>query len=299
MDLKYRIFLFVSTILVGLGLLFIFQSQNSDKTRLIFCDVGQGDGMLIVSGTKQVVIDGGPGNKILDCLGAKMPFWDREIEMVVLTHPQKDHMEGLIALLARYGVKTVVTTGIGSETQLFKGWEEAVKSEGAIVRVPDVGDQFLISRGPTPEGVKPLKLSVLWPPNARAAEWQADPPSDLNETAIVMRLEWGPTTGSGSMTCVYLTGDLPKELLEPLIDRPCDILKVAHHGSKTGTSQEALDKIKPKLAVIQAGKNSYGHPTKEVLDVLAAAGVRVLRNDLNGEIEVVSNGKGFSVKSER
>lgn len=276
MEFRLRLLLFVVPIITGLGILLLIQSKDLQKARLIFCDVGQGDGMLIVSGTKQVVIDGGPGNRILDCLGGKMPFWDRKIEMVVLTHPQRDHMEGLIAVLARYDVKRVVTTGIGNETDVFRAWEEAVKSEDALVYAPDVGDQF-VTRGP-------LKLSVLWPNREMIEKWQDDPPADLNDSSIVMRLDFG-------QACAYLTGDIPKETLVSLIDRQCEILKVSHHGSKTGTNEEILLKVNPKVAVIQVGKNSYGHPTKEVLDLLQSKGVKILRNDLEGTIEINLDGQ--------
>lgn len=297
MDLKYRILLFVLPLLFGLGSLLIWHSRDLTTTRLIFCDVGQGDAILVTAGTRQVLIDGGPGTRVLDCLAKKMPFWDRTVEMVVLTHAQRDHMEGLIEVLARYQVKTIVTTGVINETDVFRAWEEAVRSEGASIHAPDVGDRFVISQS---------SLEVLWPFFADAPygkpsieEWRVNPPSDLNETSIVMRLEWDPSTGSGSTTCAYLTGDIPKEILQGLIDRECQILKVAHHGSKTGTSKEILEKAKPKVAVIQVGKNSFGHPTEEVLGLLQSKGIKILRNDTDGAVEIVSNGKGFSIKAEK
>lgn len=303
MDLKYRILLSLSTILVGLGVILIFTAGNLNKTRLIFCDVGQGDGILITRGIKQVVIDGGPGTKIVDCLGQKMPFWDRTIEMVVLTHSQKDHMEGLIGVLARYDVTTVVTTNVKNQTDLFKVWEEAVSREGARIYIPDAGDQLVINRGSTPSGVEPLSLQVLWPERDQIAIWKQNPPSDLNETSIVMRLDWNdPSTRSarsGLVSCAYLTGDIPKEILQGLIDHQCEILKISHHGSKTGTNGEIIDRVNSKVAVIQVGKNSFGHPHKEVLELLESKGVKILRNDTNGIIEVEIDGESFRLKSER
>ncbi|MEX2028010.1 MAG: hypothetical protein WD988_00740 [Candidatus Curtissbacteria bacterium] len=276
---------YLALIFLGMGLLLIEQSRDVGKFRLIACDVGQGDGLLLISpGGKQIVVDGGPGKKILGCLSSNMPFWDHQVEMMVSTHPQKDHMEGLVAVFEKYQVGTIVTTNVPSESQLFAAWQEEIKGSGARVYVPGVGDKITLDS---------LNLEILWPPLAKAMEWQANAPRDLNETSIVMRAQYGDF-------CAYLTGDLPKEILQKIIDRPCEVLKVGHHGSKTGTDQQIVDLAGPKVALIQSGaKNQYGHPHQEVLDVLLAAGVRILRNDLNGEVRIESDGKDFSFQSAR
>lgn len=286
MDQKTKFLGILALILLGLGAITVFQVQEFAQTRLVFCDVGQGDGILITSGAKQVVIDGGPGNKMVDCLSAKMPFWDRQIEMVVLTHPQRDHMEGLIGVLANYQVATIVTTQIPANTAVFRQWQKALTAEGAKVYVPDVGDRLIL--GPQ----QGLTLQVLWPDRDQAEKWQENPPADLNETSIVMRLDW-------LVSCAYLTGDIPKEILEGLIDRACGLLKIAHHGSRTGTSEEVLEKARPKVAVIQVGKNSFGHPHREVLDLLVLKGIKILRNDTDGIIKVESDGRSYRVISDK
>ncbi|MBI2012690.1 hypothetical protein HYS90_02045 [Candidatus Curtissbacteria bacterium] len=271
MDTKSKIVLTFALIFGGLGLLFVFGAQNVGKLRIIACDVGQGDGLLVITPSgQQVVIDGGPGAKIVDCLGQKMPFWDRTIELVVLTHSQRDHLEGLIEVLTRYKVKMIVTTNVKNDTEVFKVWQEAVRNEGARVYEPDVGDQFT---------VQGLSLDVLWPQRDLIEQWKVKSPKDLNESSIVMRL-------SSGQFCTYLTGDIPKEILEKLIDKPCQVLKIAHHGSKTGTNEQVLDLAKPQIAIIQVGKNSFGHPHREVLDLLTSKGVKILRNDTNGIIEI-------------
>ncbi|MDZ4209577.1 MAG: hypothetical protein U1C56_00190 [Candidatus Curtissbacteria bacterium] len=261
----------------GLGILLITQTQNSGKLRMIFCDVGQGDGMLLISpGGKQVVVDGGPGSKILECLSSNMPFSDRSIDMIIATHAQKDHMEGLLSVLERYEVATVVDPTLATEASLYKEWSKLVTAEGAKVIKGKSGDKFVVDKN--------VVLNVLWPSLSSILGWSTNAPKDLNDSSYVMRLDYGPSS------CAYLTGDIPKEILETVIDRPCAILKVSHHGSKTGTNAQVIEKAKPKVAVIQVGKNSYGHPTREVLDLLV--GVNVLRNDLLGTIEIDSDGKG-------
>lgn len=295
--IEKKIFLLAVFILTGLGVLSIVQSQNLGKLRFIFCDVGQGDGMLVITPSgKQIVVDGGPGTKIVDCLSRHMPFWDRTIEMMVLTHPQKDHMEGQVEIFARYQVEKVISTGIKSESELYRVWEKELRAEMANIYNPKAGDLLIIEsiRGHTPKEVGPLQgnltLEILWPDAVSLALWQSEPPKDLNDSSIVTRLKYG-------QVCAYLTGDITREILEKVVDKQCQILKIAHHGSKTGTNEKILDLVKPKVAIIQVGKNSYGHPHKEVLDLLSASKVRVLRNDKDGTIEINSNGKTLSVKN--
>ena len=294
-DHKAKLFLTSALFFVAFGLLLIFQNQNSGKFRLIACDVGQGDGLLLISPQgKQILVDGGPGTKIADCLGQNMPFWDRTIEMIISTHPERDHLEGLLEVLARYKVKMIVTSGVVNDTELFKAWEDAIKKEGAKIHTAKAGDRFVIdaNRGPTPLGVEPLKLDFLWPTAEKLELWKLAGLSETNESSIVLRANFG-------QFCAYLTGDLPKELLEPLINKQCQVLKISHHGSKTGTNQVILDSVDPKVAIIQVGKNSFGHPHKEVIDLLQSKGVKTYRNDINGIIEMSTDGKSFKVKPER
>src|SRR3989338_1594807 len=289
MDQKTKIFLTLAVIFAGLGLLLIFSFQNLGKFRLIFCDVGQGDGMLLVSHSgKQIIVDGGPGTKIVDCLSANMPFWDRTVELVVATHAQKDHIEGLLEVLARYKVGMIAETKVNNGSELYRAWEKAVENEKTKVYVAKAGDKLSIDakQGQT------LSIDILWPDAGKLAVWQSSPPSDLNESAIVLRVNYG-------QLCAYLTGDIPKETLQGLIDRQCQVLKIYHHGSKTGTNDQVLDAAKPAVAIIQVGKNSFGHPHKEVLDLLQSKGVKILRNDTNGIIEVDSDGKSYKIKTEK
>ena len=289
MDAKTKIALTLALIFIGLGLLLILSLQNYGKFRIIFCDVGQGDGMLLVSpGGKQIVVDGGPGTKIADCLGQNMPFWDRTVELVVATHAQKDHMEGLLEVLARYKVKMVAETKVNNDSELYRAFKKAVQEEKTKVYVARAGDRLEID---TIQG-RTLSLDVLWPKAQMLSQWRESPPSDLNEAAIVLRANYG-------QFCAYLTADLPKETLQGLIDRECQVLKISHHGSKTGTNQEIFDSVNPVVAIIQVGKNNYGHPTKEVIDLLTSNAVKILRNDTNGIIEITSDGKSFHVKSEK
>lgn len=216
-----------------------------------------------------------------------MPFWDRNIEMILLTHPQKDHMEGLFSVLENYDVETVVWTGVKSEGELYSQWKKLIQDEGAKIYNPKSGDRLIV------DGVT---INVLWPSAEKLKLWQAEMPRDLNDSSIVVRVDFKSDQAD---FCAYFTGDIPKEILEGLISKPCQILKIAHHGSKTGTNEKVLDAAKPKIAIIQVGKNSYGHPTKEVLDLLSSRNIQVFRNDTDGLIEIAISGQSLNISKEK
>ncbi len=273
--LKEKILLILAFILFGLGSLFIISALNFGKERIIACDVGQGDaGLIITSNGSQILIDGGPGKKVLECLASKMPFWDRSVEMMVLTHPQKDHMEGFISVLENFQVNSIVWTGVRGEGTIFGEWESKIKAEGAKVYHVHSGQRLIIDD---------VGFDVLWPSREKLEEWKLDPPADLNDSSVVMRANF---KDGNNDYCAYYTGDIPKEILQGLISRPCRILKISHHGSKTGTNGEILDAVKPKIAIIQVGKNSYGHPTREVLDLILSRNIHLYRNDIEGVVEL-------------
>ena len=177
----------------------------------------------------------------------------------------------------------VTETKVNNDSDLYREWKKAVDGEKAIIYVAKKGDRLKVDQ---------LTLDVLWPDAQKLTQWQSAPPADLNESAIVLRMNYG-------QFCAYLTGDIPKETLQGLIDKKCQILKISHHGSKTGTNEEIINEASPRLAIIQVGKNSYGHPTKEVIDLLKSKAVKIFRNDINGIIETTSDGKSFQAKSEK
>ena len=284
MDLRSRIYVTAGLVFVVLGLLLIFQVQSLGKLRLVFCDVGQGDGILIITpGGKQILVDGGPGKKITECLSSKMPFWDRNIELMIPTHPQQDHIEGQIDVFEKYHVGQVAYTGVENKAQFFAQWKKDLQNERTKVTIVKSGDR--ISAGD-------VSLEVLWPSGEKEEEWKQKAPADLNVSSVVTRLSW-------SSFCAYLTGDITKEILDGLVDRQCPLLKVAHHGSKTGISNYFLDQTSPNLAVISVGaKNSYGHPNPISLNLLKKHKVKVLRTDQTGDVEIISDGKIWFVVEE-
>lgn len=204
-------FLFLASISVWLA---AFSSQDTNL-HLIVCDVGQGDAILAVYGDTQILTDGGPGNSILTCLEKYMPFWDREIELVVLTHPQEDHYYGLIEVFKRYKVDAFLTNDFDPSTQGLKALESAVGGRVTKVIGPGVGKRLRVGM---------IYLDILNPEQGAFSE-------DLNDISIVTILSFGNFEA-------LLTGDIgPKATSEMLAKTPLkdvDHIKVPHHGSKNG-----------------------------------------------------------------
>jgi competence protein ComEC len=285
---KYILGLFALVLgLVGLSLGYAPDGQ----LHLVACDVGQGDGILAIYKDTQILIDGGPDERILECLSEHVPFWDRRLELVILTHPQLDHYGGLIEVFRRYNVDTFLANGLDSGASSYRALKSAVGGSGAKVVTPKDGMVLRIGM---------IYLDILSPSRTLLTQEAPDSrtnilgafvskrdPNDFSVVAI-MRL--------GEFDALF-TGDIgPSEIPEILARgkvRDVEYIKVPHHGSKNGLTHELLDASSPEIGVISVGKNSYGHPNEETLKMLKEKGVRILRTDEEGDIEVVSDGLSF------
>lgn len=268
--IKYGIILLLLVLVVIIGYIVCF-SVRSDELRVIFLDVGQGDAILISRGSYQMLIDGGrDGKLLLEKLGKYVPFWDRNIEVVLATHPDQDHIAGLIDVIKRYNVQTIIKTQDKSETQTYKKLEEIIDNEKAKNIVAKSGTKINFSEKSEAEIIYPFFETgdVL--------------DNKSNSKSVTVRFKAGENV-------FLLAGDLPKEQEQEIINSGFDIsagfLKISHHGSKYSTSREFLEKINPQKAIISVGKdNAYGHPNQEVLDVLNEGSIEVLRTDEKGDI---------------
>lgn len=265
----------------GIAVLAIIYFRHPDgKLHLIFCDVGQGDAILAITPAgDQILIDGGPDNSVLSCLGKNLPFYDRNLELVVLTHPQADHLTGLVSVFKNYQVEKVLKTAAVNNTAEFEAFNQALTAEKAQVSEAIAG--LKIGFG------EKIQARIIWPPVL------SGPISDLNETSVVLRLDFGNF-------CALLTGDATNSAWFQLISQGslsnCFLLKVAHHGSKNATDELFLSTLSPKIAVISSGKNNrYGHPHEEVIKLLSQKWIKVLRTDLQGSIEIVTDGKSVQI----
>lgn len=303
---RLRIGYVIAGIATGFILLFSFIWTLPDgKLHIVFCNVGQGDGAYVrFPDGRDMVVDGGPDSHILDCLGKHMPFWDRTIDMVVMTHPQKDHMQGLIDIFERYQVHYFVRSDVDNDTEGYRRLQEVVSRKKIPVRFEAAGQQVRVDA---------TTLSFLWPSGEQIAKGDRKrlnlatqgstftnsqvlgaTVGDLNDYCLVFHLRYGTFdalfTGDADMHVEghYVGSSLADDLVE--------VLKVPHHGSRTGMTEGFVQWVHPMLAVISVGKNHYGHPSREALTMLANIRARVLRTDEAGDIEVISDGIHWQVK---
>jgi len=277
MKFRYLIFLLFSILILVWVAVLTFPQE---KLKVVFCNVGQGDATLAVFGSTQVLIDGGSGSRVLSCLSQHMPFWDKTIEMIILTHPDYDHMAGLLPVLERYRLKQFVANGLLVDKEIFWQIRKQIDQKNIPVFVPQSGDEFKIGK---------LSFKILWPSERKGDVLGSQVFSgETNDFSIVSKLSYGNFD-------LLLTGDLPTEeeikIKEEIGD--IEVLKVAHHGSKFSTSLAFLEAITPELSVISVGNNNYGHPSPEVLERLKKLNIEVKRTDLDGEIVVVSDGQNW------
>lgn len=262
--------------LVGVSLVagFALKELPDDKFHIWFLDVGQGDAILIKTPENhQILIDGGPDDAVMEQLSKVMPFFDRSLDLVVLTHPHEDHVNGLVAVLKHYRVDNVLLTGVNNRSGAYNEFLDELIEGKINFYIADHLEDFHFGE---------VFLDVLFPFEQLILE-DFD---NLNNSSIVMKLEYKDVQ-------ILLTGDAEKEvedfLLEQHVNLKADVLKAGHHGSKTSSSLKFLAKVRPKTVVIQVGKgNSYGHPSDLTLRNFAAVGVKkVYRNDLDGRVELV------------
>lgn len=253
---------------------------------VIFFDVGQGDaGFIETPQRHQILIDGGPGSVILEKLGKSMPFYDRTIDLIILTHPEFDHLSGFNEVLKKYRVENILWTGIVRDTAEYKEWKKLIEEEKAKIFIAKAGQKILW------ESETNNYMEVLYP----FENLEGKVLEDSNNTSIISKLVFGENS-------FLFTGDSYKDLERDLIEKGAnidsDVLKIAHHGSKTSSSEEFIAKVSPEIAVISVGReNKYGHPHQEVLDTLTKYGIRILRTDENGDIKIISDGKNYAISS--
>jgi len=240
-----------------------------------FIDVGQGDAiLLLVQPGATVLIDGGPraaGQTVVNYLTERGV---KELDLVIATHPHADHIGGLIDVLEAFKVKRVIDSGQPHTTKTFDDYltavERQVEAGHCVYETPEGQIVQLASN---------VTLKVLGPDRDL---------SSLNDNSVVARVDFGKTS-------FLFTGDAEKEAEERLlargVDLKADVLKVGHHGSSTSTSAAFLAAVAPAYAVICVGAgNSYGHPTEQTLNRLAAAGARIYRTDVSGHVVFTSDG---------
>jgi len=276
--LKIQIVLLAVLILIWTWVLI---EEKQEFLEINFYDIGQGDAILVETPNKrQILIDGGPDLTILEKLGKELPFWDRYIDLVILTHPEYDHLGGLIEVVKRYKIGGILTTGVVRDTAEYKEWKKVVENKNIPIYIAQIGEVIELD--------KEINLVVLHPSNnLNNKKFEKS-----NNTSMVAQLVYKDFE-------LLLTGDIEREVEQALvglgINLNSDILKVAHHGSKTSTTENFVKAVNPIIAVISAGKdNFYNHPHREVLENLADIPIFITGQD--GDIKILSDGTKFRIK---
>lgn len=278
---KKKIFSALGVLLIFNILAWIAVSEiaRAKTLEVIFFDIGQGDAAFIETPKgHQILIDGGPGSQILEKLGKQMPFYDRSIDLIILTHPEKDHMSGLIEVLKRYKVDCILWTGIKREAPELEEWLRLIEEKGIKTEIAVSGQKIKMGN---------VEFDILSPFENLSGEAV----KNVNDTSIVLKMLFGNDS-------FLFTGDISvvveAALLKEGADIDSDVLKVSHHGSKNSNLESFIWEVSPEISVISSAKNnSYGHPHLEVLEVLSKFGIKILRTDLEGDIKIYSDGNTF------
>ena len=264
--------------------LIIFAQPKTGELVVTVLNIGQGDSIYIKSPTGvEVLIDGGPDSSVLQELPKVMAYGDRTIDAVIATHPDADHIGGLVDVVPRYTIKNFIEPGISKNTATAKKLQQEV-SEKNIPRVKAYRGMWLELGGGA-------RLDILFP------DFDVSTLSDdkVNDGCVVAHLVYKHT--SALFTC-----DAPFEVEEHLLAistssaLKSDVLKVGHHGSKYSSSNEFLEAVDAQFAAISVGQNRYGHPTTEAINRILAHGAQLLRTDESGTIRFVSDGNTFIKK---
>lgn len=254
------------------------ENNQDDYLTVVFLDVGQGDAIYIEAPNgKQMLIDGGADAKILQRLSEVMPFGDRSIDLVLATHPDMDHIGGLVFVLEDYRVTNIIENGIVSETRIYKDLQAEI-SKKKINKVTAEGHMKIIL-----DKEKNIYFDILFP-DRDVSEL------DSNDGSVVGRLVYGEKsfmlTGDAS---IYTENKI--QWNENSATLHSQVLKLGHHGSKTSSGILWLEDVDPEIAVISVGRNNrYKHPSKEVLDRLNELNIPYLSTSKEGSIIFKTDG---------
>lgn len=238
-----------------------------------FLDVGQGDAILIRNSRDQnILIDGGPDELVLEEIGKILPYTNRKIDTMILTHPHADHLIGLIAILKRYEVGTVIHTGANYQDSSYRYFQEIIQQKAKTITLAQAGTSLDLGDN--------CYLNILFP----FSDISGQDFKNINNSSIVSELGCGDEK-------ILLTGDAEKEVEKELLanypNLQAKVLKLGHHGSKTASSPDFLEQINPQLAIILVGEdNKYNLPSPEILENLIELGIKIIRTDEDGGVKM-------------
>lgn len=269
-----------------LGLIYISYNyycyQKNNNLEVSFIDVGQGDAIFIKTPEKhQILIDFGSGQGIND-LNKKIPWWNKKIDLIIITHPHDDHIIGLIQIIKNYKVRNIMYTGIIFDSPAYLELLKEIERKNISLLIPQKNQSIKLG--------KDCNLDILFP-------WESflnKEIDNLNNSSIISQL-------SCQNSKFLFMGDaeieVENEILKKEINIKSNVLKIGHHGSITSSQQEFLEKVDPQIAIIMVGKNNkFNHPSLRVLKRLEKLKIKTFRTDLDGTITIISDGKNIYKK---
>jgi competence protein ComEC len=269
------LFLFLS--IINISIWSNYFSSFERNLSIHFVDVGNGDGIFIKTPDNfKIVVDGGPKNKFSDYLGINFPFLNKDIDLLVLSHPHEDHILGAIDILKNYNVKKILGSGIIFNSPAYSEFLEIAEEKNI---------DFIVARQGQNLKYGNLFLEVVYP-----FEYLSDKrTSNINNSSLILKVKYN------NFSCLLL-GDVEKDMADEIlfsgVDIDSDVVKVSHQGAKNGIQNVSkfLDTVSTNIAVISVGENNYGHPSNETLNKLNSYGINVKRTDIHGDIVIKSDG---------
>jgi competence protein ComEC len=277
---KFNSNFWIMSILLVLNLFWVgfFVSKNDGLTHIYFLDVGQGDSILVTMPNNQnILIDGGPSSSLITEIDRVLPFWKRNIDLMVLTHPHADHVTGLIEVATRYQVDEFLYNGVQYDTHTYQELLNVVDERNIFTQVAGRGMEY---------NFESCQLDILYVGDLHTTS------GDLNDTSIVSEIT------CGEFNAIFPADadvDIEQQLISSGSLSDVEVLKVGHHGSKYSTSAIFLETIEPEVAVITVGKNKFGHPHSETLKKLADIQAEIFSTLESGTVEAVTDGQKYNV----
>jgi len=263
----------------------VFSLAGPHYLKVDFLNIGQGDSIFIETPNRHhILIDGGPNSAVLGKLAKLLPIFEKSLDVVILTHPDADHLMGLLYVMQKYKIDYILWTGVARDGGNYQKWLEL------LVKQQRQGSKILIADFNTRIKSGNILIDTLNPfGNLQGTYFN----KTTNDTGIVSRLIFG---NKSFLFTADISSALEKEMIRQKIKLASDVLKVPHHGSKYSSSEEFLQAVNPEIAVISVGGNNpYGHPTSEVLQRLQKFGIRIFRTDQGGDVEIMSDGENIKI----
>ena len=271
---------YVSLGILALLIILGFANLPSQNLEITFLDVGQGDAILVKTPQNQkILIDAGPAGKILPPLSEELSFFERKIDLAIITHPDTDHIAGFTEILKRFDVENILLTGVEHETEWYAEILRQIDKQQIPIILADSRNDLKFGE---------VIFDIFWPEKNLTGKFV----EDANAASISLRIIFGETA-------MILTGDLDvdseKEILQTSQNLAAQVLKLGHHGSKTSSSAEFITAVNPKIVMISAGaENRFGHPNPEVLE--RVKNLQILETAKKGSVKLISDGVVWRVK---